>query len=194
MRCASGLRLQWFVLTVILARDTEPAKRCGSFGAPPHVIRKLRTGHVLPVPHRARVGEVPLLLSKTKRSDHDIPDQEQPNCGRHRWLATAASQTVRAKPQRPGLYGMLQTVSKIELALKNSPELLVLNKFGKAEAEGMGMRDLIAQAICMGVPVIVGIPERNLCAWREFAGEFSVELNGSGGVDEWLRRRSTKEV
>jgi hypothetical protein len=88
MRCASGLRLQWFVLTVILARDTEPAKRCGSFGAPPHVIHKLRTGHVLPVPHRARVGEVPLLLSKTKRSDHDIPDQEQPNCGRHRWLAT----------------------------------------------------------------------------------------------------------
>jgi hypothetical protein len=89
-------------------------------------------------------------------------------------------------------YAMLQTVSEIELALKNSPELLVLNKFGKAEAEGMGLRDLIAQAICMGVPVIVGVPQRNLGAWREFAGEFSVELNSSG-VDEWLKRRLTKE-
>jgi nucleoside-triphosphatase THEP1 len=90
-------------------------------------------------------------------------------------------------------YAMLQIVSEIELALKNSPELLVLNKFGKVEAEGMGMRGLIAQATCMGVPVIVGVPKRNLCAWREFAGEFSIELNSSGGVDEWLRRRLTRE-
>jgi nucleoside-triphosphatase THEP1 len=90
-------------------------------------------------------------------------------------------------------YAMLQIVSEIELALKNSPELLVLNKFGKVEAEGMGMRDLIAQAVCMGIPVIVGVPERNLRGWREFAGEFSVELNSSGSVDEWLRRRLTRE-
>jgi hypothetical protein len=55
------------------------------------------------------------------------------------------------------------------------------------------MRDLIAQAVCMGIPVIVGVPERNLRGWREFAGEFSVELNSSGGVDEWLRRRLTRE-
>ena len=53
---------------------------------------------------------------------------------------------------------------------------------------GFGMRDLIAQAVCMGIPVIVAVPERNLRGWREFAGELSVELNSSGGVDEWLRR------
>jgi nucleoside-triphosphatase THEP1 len=85
-------------------------------------------------------------------------------------------------------YAMLQMVSEIEFALKNSPELLVLNKFGKVEVEGMGVRDLIAQAVCMGIPVIVAVPERNLRGWREFAGELSVELNSSGGVDEWLRR------
>jgi nucleoside-triphosphatase THEP1 len=90
-------------------------------------------------------------------------------------------------------YAMLNVVSEIELALKNGPELVVLNKFGKVEAEGMGMRDLITQAVCMGIPVIVGVPARNLQAWREFAGEFSVELNSSGGVDEWLRCRLTKQ-
>jgi hypothetical protein len=57
----------------------------------------------------------------------------------------------------------------------------------------LGMRDLIAQAVCMGIPVIVGVPERNLRGWREFAGEFSVEQNSSGAVDEWLRRRLTRE-
>jgi nucleoside-triphosphatase THEP1 len=90
-------------------------------------------------------------------------------------------------------YAMLQMVSEIELALKNNPELLVLNKFGKVEAEGMGMRNLIAQAVCMAIPVVVGVPERNLGGWREFAGEFSIELNGSGDVDEWLRRHLTRE-
>jgi hypothetical protein len=38
----------------------------------------------------------------------------------------------------------------------------------------------------MGIPVIVGVPERNLCAWREFAGEVSVELNSSADVNGWL--------
>jgi hypothetical protein len=49
-----------------------------------------------------------------------------------------------AKGCQLGEYTMLQTASEIELALKNRPELLVLDKFGKAEPEGMGMRDLIA--------------------------------------------------
>jgi hypothetical protein len=83
-------------------------------------------------------------------------------------------------------FAMLQTVSEIELALHDDPSLVVLNKFGKVEAEGMGMRDLIARAIGMGIPVIIGVPARNLCAWREFAGEFSIELHSSGDVDRWL--------
>lgn len=88
-------------------------------------------------------------------------------------------------------YAMLQMVSEIELALENGPELVVLNKFGKVEAEGMGMRDLIVQAVCLDIPLIVGVPARNLQAWREFAGEFSVELNSSGDVDEWVKHRFT---
>jgi nucleoside-triphosphatase THEP1 len=87
---------------------------------------------------------------------------------------------------------MLQMVSEIELALKSGSDLVVLNKFGKVEAEGRGMRDLIAQAVCLDTPLIVGVPARNLQAWREFARGFSVELNGSDDVDEWLGRRLAK--
>jgi nucleoside-triphosphatase THEP1 len=50
---------------------------------------------------------------------------------------------------------MLKVVSRIERELKENPELLMLNKFGKVEAEGAGMRDLIVQAISMDIPVIV---------------------------------------
>jgi nucleoside-triphosphatase THEP1 len=83
---------------------------------------------------------------------------------------------------------MLEVVSRIERGLKENPKLLMLNKFGKVEAEGAGMRDLIAQAVSMGIPVIVGVPARNLQAWREFAGELSTELHNSRDVDGWLAR------
>ncbi len=73
---------------------------------------------------------------------------------------------------------------RIEGALERGPNLLVLNKFGKAECEGRGLRDLIASAIDRGIPVIIGVPKRNLEAWRNFAGDFAVELKADeGGLD-----------
>src|SRR3569623_936139 len=49
-------------------------------------------------------------------------------------------------------------------------ELIVLNKFGKIEAEGGGLRDLLGRADQGGVPLVVGVPYRNLAQWRHFAG------------------------
>lgn len=57
-----------------------------------------------------------------------------------------------------------------------SPRLLVVNKFGKIEADGGGLRDAIAEALELGIPVLVGVPARNLDRWRAFAGPFAIEL------------------
>lgn len=83
---------------------------------------------------------------------------------------------------------MIQTIAEIEQALNQSPQLLVLNKFGKVEAEGAGMRGLIAQAVCSGTPVVIAVPVRNLAKWREFAADFSVELRGTDDIAGWLAR------
>jgi hypothetical protein len=71
---------------------------------------------------------------------------------------------------------LADATARIEKSLEAEPDLLVLNKFGKAECEGEGMRELIASAILCEIPVAIGVPVRNLEAWREFAGEFAVEL------------------
>ena len=83
-------------------------------------------------------------------------------------------------------YAMLQVVAQMERELEENPKLLMLNKFGRGEAEGTGMRDLIAQSVNMGIPVLIGVPVRNLHAWREYAGELSTELHNSCDVDDWL--------
>lgn len=56
-------------------------------------------------------------------------------------------------------------------------DLLLINKFGKSECEGTGLRHLVAQAIEKNVPVIIGVPLNNLAAWRAFAGDLSCEFD-----------------
>lgn len=60
-------------------------------------------------------------------------------------------------------------------AVEHGPDVLLINKFGKSEAQGGGFRTLLARALELGVPVLIAVPVRNVEAWREFAGELSVE-------------------
>jgi len=49
------------------------------------------------------------------------------------------------------------------------------------------LRDLIASAIDRGIRVVIGVPKRNVDAWRSFAGEFAMELtDDTREVDRWL--------
>jgi hypothetical protein len=69
------------------------------------------------------------------------------------------------------------------LILANLPacDLVLLNKFGRAEAEGGGFRTVIGDALTLGVPVIIGVPRRNLADWRAFAGDLAHECEIGGG-------------
>jgi len=84
---------------------------------------------------------------------------------------------------------LAEATARVEGSLEHVPQLLVLNKFGKVECEGGGLRDLIASAIDRGIPVVIGVPERSLDAWRSFAGEFALELTDTADeVAQWLER------
>lgn len=82
---------------------------------------------------------------------------------------------------------LAEATARIERNLEGGADLLVLNKFGKAECAGGGVVDLMANAVDRGIPSIIGVPKSNLEAWREFAGDYAIEL--SGDIDEmgrWL--------
>lgn len=67
------------------------------------------------------------------------------------------------------------------------PRLLVINKFGKIEADGGGLRQAIADAVGLGIAVLVGVPARNLDRWRGFVGDLAVELPAEPlPILEWL--------
>ncbi|MEM7631799.1 MAG: DUF2478 domain-containing protein [Pseudomonadota bacterium] len=66
--------------------------------------------------------------------------------------------------------GALETaIAACEASLENA-DALIVNKFGKQEALGRGFRNLIAEAMSLGLPVLVGLNNLNREAFEEFTG------------------------
>src|SRR5579864_4101535 len=79
---------------------------------------------------------------------------------------------------------LAEVAARIEASLEGEPDLLVLNKFGKAECNGSGLLDLVAVAMDREISVIIGVPRSNLEAWRNFSGDLGIELSGCDGEIE----------
>jgi hypothetical protein len=78
-----------------------------------------------------------------------------------------------------------QSVLWVQQALDNA-EMLVVNKFGKQEAEGRGLVGPIAAALERGLAVVVGVNGLNLPAFLEFAGGMAEELTpDSARILDW---------
>lgn len=98
-------------------------------------------------------------------------------------IAISQDRGPHARGCRLDVGELLRATQLVATALEQRPDVLVLNKFGKTEAEGGGFRDLIAQAVDASVPVLIAVPYRNLDQWRAFAGNLAREVTLEG-LDE----------
>jgi hypothetical protein len=69
-----------------------------------------------------------------------------------------------------------EAVGLVEAHLSQGADLLIINKFGKHEADGRGFRNVIAQAIAQNTPVLVGVNALNLKAFEEFTGGVALQI------------------
>lgn len=67
-------------------------------------------------------------------------------------------------------------VGLVKVSLSSGADLLIVNKFGKHEAEGRGFRDVIAEAVAMEIPVLVGLNALNRPAFESFAEGLAIQL------------------
>ena len=70
---------------------------------------------------------------------------------------------------------LLKAVASAARGLEAGADLVMVNKFGKTEAEGGGFRPLIAEALACEVPVLIAVPYRNLEVWRLFAETYTTD-------------------
>ena len=79
-----------------------------------------------------------------------------------------------------------ETVAIVEERLAHGADILIVNRFGKQEAEGRGFRSAIALALSRDIPVLVGLSQLNLEAFSAFTDGLAQELPAEiGALEDW---------
>lgn len=79
-------------------------------------------------------------------------------------------------------------VGYVKTELDKGAQLLIINKFGKQEAEGGGFRDVIANAVSNDIPVLVGLNALNKSAFEEFSGGLAKRVQATKEeLVEWAK-------
>jgi nucleoside-triphosphatase THEP1 len=77
----------------------------------------------------------------------------------------------------------------VERAVLERVDLLIINKFGKEEAHGRGLRPVIADALSAEIPLVIGVSIQNLGDFLTFVGDSATRLEADyGAVTAWCRR------
>ncbi|MGI9367259.1 MAG: DUF2478 domain-containing protein [Ruegeria sp.] len=85
-----------------------------------------------------------------------------------------------------------QAVGYVTASLSDAPQLLIINKFGKHEADGRGFRPVIAEALALDIPVLVGVNSMNQEKFLEFTGGEADEMAPDlDTIENWFDRITT---
>lgn len=83
---------------------------------------------------------------------------------------------------------LARAAAAVETRLNTGADVLIINKFGKHEARGRGLRDAIAMAVAKDVPVLVGLNELNTEAFMAFTAGKAVRLVPErDALEHWAR-------
>ncbi|WP_170340846.1 DUF2478 domain-containing protein [Ruegeria arenilitoris] len=80
-----------------------------------------------------------------------------------------------------------QAVGYVTASLADGPQLLIVNKFGKHEADGRGFRPVIAEALALDIPVLVGVNGLNRDKFVDFTDGSAQSLEPDlDAIEAWF--------
>ncbi len=83
---------------------------------------------------------------------------------------------------------LTDVATRLAIAIEDGADLVIINRFGRAEAEGQGLIDLVALAVAADIPVLIAVPERRFADWIRFTDGMNVRLAcRRDAVDRWWR-------
>lgn len=80
-------------------------------------------------------------------------------------------------------------VGEVEASLnaEQPPDLLIVNKFGRQEAEGRGFRSAIGAALVRDVPTLIGVRDGYLIALKNWAGDIAQPV-AADQLNDWCKQ------
>lgn len=74
-------------------------------------------------------------------------------------------------------YGsMVDVCARIEAGFRRERDLMILNRFGRAEAEGGGLRQVLQRCVEAEVPTLIAVRQDYLADWAAFHGGLAQTL------------------
>jgi hypothetical protein len=137
------------------------------------------------------VGVQGLVQRNSFRRDRTKCDMELEELGTGRIFQLSKDRGKHAGGCRLDREAIVVAATVIAAGIEANCELLIVNKFGRSEAEGGGLREVIGDANCRGISTIVGVPRRNLEVWERFAGELSerCSIDDLQHIRSWISDR-----
>jgi hypothetical protein len=81
---------------------------------------------------------------------------------------------------------LAEAAARIDSLIESGVDLVIINRFGKLEAEGAGLVDEIARAVSFDIPVVVAVPEFRFSEWLSFCRGMGVKLPcQNGSLQSW---------
>jgi hypothetical protein len=65
---------------------------------------------------------------------------------------------------------------RLAAAIEDGADLVIINRFGRSEAGGKGLIDLVPLALDADIPVLIAVPEQRFAAWIRFSEGMNVRL------------------
>ena len=80
-------------------------------------------------------------------------------------------------------------VGEVEASLNapKPPDLLIVNKFGRQEAEGRGFRTAISAALVRDIPTLIGVRDCYLADLENWAGDMADSVSADQ-IEDWCKR------
>jgi nucleoside-triphosphatase THEP1 len=137
--------------------------------------------------HLHRAGHRPVGVVQRGRSCHSekpqfgvvmLPDGEVVGLASNGGGPTVG---CRLDPER--LAGLAVRLAAV---IEDGADLVIINRFGRSEAEGKGLIDLVPLALDADIPVLITVPEQRFAAWIQFSEGMNVRLAcRREAIDRW---------
>jgi hypothetical protein len=76
--------------------------------------------------------------------------------------------------------------ARLSNAMTDGSDLVIINRFGRAEAQGRGLASLIVRALDADIPVLTAVPEHRFAALIKFSDGMNVRLAcRRDSLDRW---------
>ncbi|HEY0330011.1 MAG TPA: DUF2478 domain-containing protein [Rhodopseudomonas sp.] len=90
---------------------------------------------------------------------------------------------------------LLEAGARIEAAIDQGADLVIINRFGKLECEGQGLCYLIDRALSADIPVLIAVPDYRFDDWIKFADGMSVRLKCNRvALEAWWNAVSSRST